>query len=217
VTARTASLPRLHVVTDDDVLARPGFAARAAAVLGGGSGLALHLRGTRAGARLLLDLACRLRTVARDTGAVLLVNDRIDVALAAGLDGVQLGERSLAVRAARTLLPAPTLIGASVHDVERARMAWSEGADFLIVGTIFPTSSHPGRAGAGTEFLTRVGTVGEGPMVAIGGITPERISPCLEAGAHGIAVLRGVWDDADPGAAVSGYLERIISLTSEGG
>lgn len=217
MTARVASLPRLHVVTDGDILTRPGFAARAEAVLGCGPGLALHLRGASAGAGLLLELSCRLRTVARDTGAVLLINDRIDVALAAGVDGVQLGERSLPVRAARRLLPSPSWIGASVHGVERAGAAWSEGADFLVVGTIFTTPSHPGRTGGGVQQLERVGTAGEGPIVAIGGITPERLAPCFEAGAHGVAVLRGVWGARDLGAAVTRYLEGIASLTGEDG
>jgi thiamine-phosphate diphosphorylase len=215
VTARASLLPRLHVVTDDDVLARPGFAAAAEVVLGKGPGLALHLRGRSVGARELLDLAQRLHAVGRETGARLLVNDRIDVALAAGLDGVQLGERSLPVQAARRLLPASSLVGASVHGVECAREAWSQGADYLIVGTIFSTPTHPGRTGRGVEHLSRVGAEGDGPVLAIGGITPARLALCFEAGAYGVAVLRGVWEAADPGDAVAVYMESLAHLTGE--
>jgi thiamine-phosphate pyrophosphorylase len=203
----------LHVVTDDDVLARPDFAANAEAVLRCGSGVALHLRGPSIDAGTLLRLAVRLRPVAVEADSVLLVNDRVDVAMEARLDGVHLGRRSMPVGAARRILPPHALVGASVHDPERAREAWSEGADYLIVGTIFSTPSHPGRTGDGTIHLKRVGASGVGPLIAIGGVTVDRLAACIRAGAHGVATLRGVWDSEDPAAWASTYLDRIADLT----
>lgn len=206
-------LPRLHVVTDDEVLARAGFAAQAEAVLRSGPGVALHLRGPSVEARTLLHWADRLHPVADEAGSVLLVNDRIDVALASRLDGVHLGGRSLSVGAARRILPPSALVGASVHDAQQAREAWSGGADYLIVGTIFSTPSHPDRAGQGTSHLERVGSSKDGPLIAIGGVTVDRLAACLDAGAYGAATLSGVWHSENPGTSVAEYLERIAMLT----
>lgn len=164
-----------------------------------------------------MRLAIRLRPVATEVGSVLFVNDRIDVAMEAGLDGVHLGRRSLPVVAARRMLPPHTLVGASVHGPDEARQAWSEGADYLIVGTIYSTPSHPGRPGAGTIHLKRVGAAGEGPLIAIGGVTVDRLEACIRAGAHGAATLRGVWSSGDPASGASVYLERIAALTELGG
>jgi thiamine-phosphate pyrophosphorylase len=214
VTAPRHRLPRLHVVTDDGVLARPDFEALAGAVLAAGPALALHLRGPGTPARTLLSLARRLRPVATETGAVLLVNDRIDVALAARLDGVHLGARSLPVGAARDLLPPASLVGASVRGSGPAREASAEGPDYLVLGTIYPTPTHPDRPGDGPEAVGRVVAAVDVPVLAIGGVTPDRVAECLAAGAHGVAVLGGVWSAPDPWAAVVGYLERVASVAA---
>ena len=203
-------IPPLHVVTDDAVLARSDFAARAAAVLAaGGPRVALHLRARETSAARLYALADALRGPAGAAGARLLANDRIDLALAAGLDGVHLRERSLPAAVARGLLPAGRLIGVSVHTEETAR-AVAPDADYLVVGTVFATSSHPGRPGGGSALVQRAAAAaGSRPVIAIGGITPERVAEVLAAGAHGVAVLSGVWSAADPEAAVQGYLEPL--------
>jgi thiamine-phosphate pyrophosphorylase len=139
------------------------------------------------------------------------VNDRVDVAAVAGADGVHLGERSLPVAAARGLLPATALVGASVHRIDRARELATEGADYLVAGTVFATPSHPDRPGRGPEWLGRVVRAAARPVLAIGGISPERVAPCVAVGAHGVAVLRGVWDAGDPAEAVAGYLKRLAA------
>lgn len=201
-------VPRLHVVTDSSTLERPHFVTLARAVLAaGGPGVALHVRGPATEGRTIHDLALALRGPAREAGALLLVNDRVDVALTAGLDGAHLGERSLPVAEARRLLGDERLIGASVHDGERARAAREEGANYAFVGTIFSTASHPGRAGIGVSEMAGIVRAAPGiPMLGIGGVSVVRVADVVRAGAHGVAVLGGVWSAPDPATAVSEYL-----------
>ena len=136
-------VPRLHVVTNDEVLENPAFADRAAAVMGrAGAAVAVHLRSPGGRVRRLLELADALVGTSRETGALLLVNDRLDVALAADLAGVQLGRRSVPVQAARSLLGDDALIGSSVHGTAEATSALENGADFVLLGTIWDTASR---------------------------------------------------------------------------
>ncbi|MSR20247.1 MAG: thiamine phosphate synthase [Gemmatimonadetes bacterium] len=203
-------LPRLHVVTDDSMLARGGFEARAIAVLeAGGAGVALHLRGPRTDGSALYRLASDLLPHARRSGTLLVVNDRLDVALALEVDGVHVGQRSLGVRVARGLLGPDLWLGASVHDAKEASAAREEGADYAFLGTMFETPTHPGRVGMGIEGLAATVRVGGLPIVAIGGIDPARVPEVLAAGAYGVAVVRGVWDAPDAVGAVRRYRQAI--------
>lgn len=207
--ARAGAVPRLHLITDDRRLLAPGFADAAEALLGaGGPSVALHLRGRDISARKLLGLALRLAGAAAESGARLLVNDRLDVALAAGAHGAQVGARGMPVADARALLGADRLLGASVHSLAEGEVAAGEGADFLIAGTLFPTASHPGRPGSGTAWLRELSALGV-PVVGIGGITPERVGQARNAGAHGVAVLRGVWEAPRPAEALDEYLAAL--------
>ena len=205
------SLPPLHVVTDDAVLGRADFADAARDVLAaGGPRLALHLRGPGSSAARLHDLAVALLEHARRSGALLLVNDRVDLALALPLDGVQLGERSLPVAVARRLL-GPRWIGRSVHGAPAALEGKEGGADFLVVGTVFASASHPEREPAGPARIREMRGLVDLPLLAIGGVTPGRVAEVLEAGASGAAVLSGVWDAPEPPRAVEGYLQALAS------
>ncbi len=200
-------IPLLHAVTDDAVVARAGFLERAGEVLAaGGARVALHLRAPGASGRAVHHLAARLAELAAGTGSLLLVNDRVDVALAAGARGVQLGRRSLAVADARALVGAGMLLGASVHGVGEAREAAEAGADFLLAGAVYPTATHPGEPGGGLRLIESVAALGI-PVVAIGGVTPERAGELRRAGAAGMAAIRGVWGAPSPGDAVQRYVE----------
>lgn len=216
---RRTRVPHLHLVTDDRVLRDPAFSGRAAAALDAGGGDALlHVRGPGASGRELLEAA---RAVGRPGSTV--VNDRVDVALVLGGRGAHLGNRSLPPRAAREILGPDALLGRSVHDASTvSRMADSgdlDALDFLLVGTLFDSGSHPGRPGAGTDRLGEVfaalrGGAGGRPapaVLGIGGVTPERTGAVVAAGAHGIAALGGIWDAHDPARAVVRYLEGIVA------
>lgn len=201
-------VPPLHVVTDDAVLGRADFLRRAMRVIeAGGPLLVLHLRGPRSSARRLFEVARALRDALYGTDGWLVVNDRVDVARAARADGVQLGARGLAVEDARRLLGPDGVLGASVHSADGARAARAGGADFVVAGTVWETASHPGRPGAGTGLVREIAALGM-PTIAIGGVTAARAGRARDAGAAGVAVLRGVWDAPDPAAAVDDYLKQ---------
>jgi thiamine-phosphate diphosphorylase len=205
-------LPRLHLITDDAVLGDVGFEAMARAVLEAhGIDVALHLRGHGTGGGRLYGLARALGPVARETGARLVVNDRVDVALAAGC-GVQLGRRSIPVPTARQLLRPGGVLGYSAHERAEAMAAAESGADFIVLGTIWPSASHPGEPGRGAGLISDVAGVVVVPVVAIGGVAPSRVREALAAGAHGVAVLSGVWASPDPVAAVAGYLDAMKAV-----
>jgi thiamine-phosphate diphosphorylase len=157
----------------------------------------------------LLVLAMQLKTVCGHR-AMLFINDRVDVALAVGAVGVQLGERSLPVDAVRSIAGDRLMIGRSVHSVEGAVAARS--ADFLVVGTIYPSATHPGAAAAGPELVRGVVRATAATVVGIGGITAANAGDVTAAGAAGVAVVGAVLGAADPfQAAVE--LRRAITGT----
>ena len=203
-------LPRLHIVTDDAVLAAADFPVRAEhALAAGGPLVALHVRGRHTTGARLYALTHGLRVAASRHGARLIVNDRVDVAIAAGADGVQLGAASLSARSVRALLGAGRTIGYSAHAAEEAASAVRNGADYVLLGTIWETASHPGAPAAGTRLVRAAAGVIDAPLLAIGGVTPQRVGELHAAGAYGAAVLGGVWRAADPAHAVNEYLSAI--------
>ncbi len=207
--SRPRPLPRLHLVTDDRLVRGGSFVDLADQLLGvGGHRVALHLRAPAAGGAWLFAVASRLSPVARASGALLIVNDRVDVAVASGADGVQLGARGLVVEDARALVGERGVVGTSVHDPAEASAALARGADFVLAGTLYASDSHPGRAGSGTEWIARI-RGGEGRVIGIGGVTPARVEAVRCAGAHGVAVNSGVWKAERPREALLRYLEAL--------
>lgn len=195
-------------MTDDDVLADEKWPDRAADVLeAGGPDVALHLRGPATEPRRLLELVDALVEPARRARALLLVNDRVDVALLAEVGGVHLGERSLPAERTRALLGADAWIGVSCHAPEETGGRATEGADYVFLGTIHPTASHPGVTGLGAAGVEEAARDARLPLIGIGGIGPAEASAVLAAGAHGVAAIRGIWRAEDPGRAVKRYLE----------
>ncbi|HEX6135064.1 MAG TPA: thiamine phosphate synthase [Longimicrobiales bacterium] len=203
-------MPRLHLITDDDVLAAADFLETAGRVLQCcGRGAALHLRGHRTSGARLHALGEQLEAATLRAGAWLIVNDRIDVARAVRANGVQLGERSLPVADARALLGAGARIGCSVHGAAEALQAETDGADFVVLGTIYRSASHPDGAVAGVQLVRRTAGRTTLPVIAIGGITPARAAEVAAAGAAGIAVLGGVWRAPDAVAAATAYARSV--------
>ena len=207
-------VPRLHVVTDDQVLTRTDFLHVARALLeAGGDALVLHVRGPRTEGRRLHELVRELVTL-EESGARVFVNDRVDVVLTTGAAGVHLGRRSLSVDQVRALVGSAVLVGVSVHDAREATEASQDDADYAFVGTLYPTTTHQGQLGGGPVLLTELADVARGlSLLGIGGVTPERVSAVLHAGGHGVAVIRGVWGADDPVRAVVEYLSVLGDLT----
>ena len=167
----------------------------------------VQLRAKQLPAAELLTLARQLRGVC-GPDALLLVNDRLDVALLSGADGVHLGENSVPVAAARGLLPPSLLVGRSVHSVNAAREAEQDGADYLLVGTLFESPSHPDTPPAGVELLESVVTRVGVPVLGIGGIRAANVDQCWAAGAAGVAVQSAIARAADPRGAAGQIAPR---------
>ena len=200
------ALPRLHAITDERIARRPDLDTVAQLLAaGGGAHLAFHARGRGLSGLDHYELAVRLSAC---PPARLFVNDRLDVALAVGAAGVQLGQGSLPPADARRL-NAGWWIGKSVHDLREAEAAHAGGADYLLVGPVFPSATHPDRAPLGSARLKEI--VGLGlPVVAIGGVTPERIPELMaEAAIHGVAAIRALWHAADPADAARRMLQEL--------
>jgi thiazole tautomerase (transcriptional regulator TenI) len=211
-------LPRLHIVTDDAVLARPSFVTGASAILAAcGSDVALHVRGHATSGAQLYDVAAELATAALRSGSWLLVNDRIDVAMAVRANGVQLGLRSLAISDARRLLGAGAQIGYSAHAAAEVALAGAHGADFALLGNIYETRSHERRAPLGVEALRDIARHSPVPVIAIGGVTPPRAVELARSGAHGVAVLGGIWHASDVHDAAMQYLTALRGAWQESG
>jgi thiamine-phosphate diphosphorylase len=197
-------LPRLHAVTDAGVLAADDFPVRAAAIAAAGSAVALHARDRSAGAAALARAAQRLLALARPPEAAVIVNGRPDVAGSVGAQGVQLGAGDLRPPEARATF-AHGWIGCSVHSASEAEDAARDGADYLLVGNVYETSSHPGRPGAGLELVRA--TVGLGlPVIAIGGIDAARAPAVRDQGAYGVAAISALWRASDPASAALALL-----------
>ena len=139
------------------------------------------------------------------------VSGRADIAAAVGGHGVQLGTGDLMPADARRVLPRGW-IGRSVHTVEEAGAAVEEGADFLVVGSIYRTASHPEREPAGPELISKTAKLGL-PVIAIGGVTPECVAELREAGAYGVAAIRSLWHAADPAGATMALLSPWLEDT----
>ncbi|MGI9950869.1 thiamine phosphate synthase [Moorellaceae bacterium AZ2] len=152
----------------------------------------------------LYRLACKLRK-ALPANTKLLINDRVDIAVAAGLDGVHLGQRSLPVEAARRLLGRGAMIGVSVHNLVEALTATRAGADYLLFGHVFATDSKKGLPPRGLDALKEVADQVGIPVLALGGVTVERVEACLAAGARGVAVMSAVMAASDPPAVVKEF------------
>jgi thiamine-phosphate pyrophosphorylase len=173
----------------------------------GGVGM-VQLRERDLSADALFELAKRIREITR--GRVLLfVNDRVDVALAVGADGVQLPESGLPVEAVRRVAVDRLLIGRSVHDAEGAVAAEADGADLLIAGAVFATASHPGRAPQGIALLRGLSEIVDMPYLGIGGITAENAGAVMAAGASGVAVITALTESDDPRLAAHGLAGEV--------
>jgi thiamine-phosphate pyrophosphorylase len=187
----------VHAVTDDRVLSLPDFATRAAA-LARGDHVAFHLRSRERSAADRLHLARSLQRL-----GPLIINDRVDLAVAVRAHGVHLPARGVPIATARRLLGPAGLVGRSTHTAAEASAAHDEGADYVFLGPIWPTPSHPGAPSLGLDAITKAQPA---RVIAIGGITPDRVPQCLAAGAWGVAAVTALWFAEDVAAAADALL-----------
>lgn len=201
--------PCLCLVTDRRQAGEQSLVSKVAQAVAGGVNL-VQLREKDLPGRPILKLAGELRNVIGPS-ALLLINERVDVAAAAKADGVQLGEEALPAKEARNILGPEALIGRSVHSEQGALMAEADGADFLLVGTMYATESHPGHEPAGPELIRRIAASCSLPLMGIGGINEANLGPVLEAGAQGVAVISSILAAPDPEQAARGLRQAMLS------
>jgi thiamine-phosphate pyrophosphorylase len=157
----------------------------------------------------LYPVARALRRRCREAGCLFIVNDRVDLALAVEADGVHIGQDDLPAREARRLLRPGMILGVSTHDESQARHARDEGADYVAVGSMFPTGSKASFRLVGPDLVRRVRPEIPVPLVAIGGITVDNVTKVIQAGADAVAVISAVCAAPDPAAAARRFLETI--------
>jgi thiamine-phosphate pyrophosphorylase len=171
---------------------------------------AVQVREKDLGAGDLAALCRQIRGATREHGAQLVVNDRVDVALAVGADAVQRTHASLAVQDMRAVAGRRLRIGVSVHSLEDAVDAELKGADWVTYGPVYDTPSK--RPYGAPQGLDRLATVARGlriPVVAIGGITPERVKEVRAAGARGVAAISAILAAESPAEATRRFLEKL--------
>ncbi|HEX8692340.1 MAG TPA: thiamine phosphate synthase [Longimicrobium sp.] len=197
---------RLIVVTDPDCGEGRAVLEVVRAALRGGAP-AIQLRGKEMAAREMAELARALLAETRAAGALLFVNDRVDVALAAGADGAHVGQDDLPAAAARAIAPPGFLLGVSAEDPELARRAERDGADYVGTGPVYPTGSKAGAGEAvGVGRIAGVAAAVGIPVVGIGGIDAANAAEVVRAGAAGVAVISAVMRAPDPEAATRALL-----------
>lgn len=188
---------------DDEALAR--------ALVAGGGARVLQVRikprgGPAAAAAELVRIAAMARRVCDEAGLPLVVNDRVDVALIAGADGVHLGQRDLPIAEARAIAGARLFVGVSTHDLDQVRAACAAGADYLGFGPVFATSTKENPdAVQGIEGLRAAVASCTVPVVAIGGISTDQAAPIFATGAAAICAISAVNDAADPSATAQQF------------
>ena len=200
--------PSLYVILDRSASRGRDLEEILDATIAGGCRL-IQLREKEWPSGRLLPLAERLRDRCRRAGVTFIVNDRVDLALAVEADGIHLGQDDLPVRAARPLLRPGMVLGRSTHSVAQAREAQSDGADYIAVGSMFPTQTKADFELVGPELLRAVRPETKAPLVGIGGITRANVAQVIRAGADGVAVISAVCGASDPAAATREFVAAI--------
>jgi thiamine-phosphate pyrophosphorylase len=200
---------RLHLLTDSVLQSRFSHEELARLGIAGGADT-LQLREKSGSTRRMIEVAKHMVAVCRQADVPLIVNDRIDVALAADADGVHLGQSDFPIPLARELLGKDKLIGGSAATLEEARICLAEGADYIGFGPVYVTGSKADAGPvSGPEGLKRVVETIPLPIIAIGGITVENVPEVMRAGAYGIAAISAVCCQIDPEGATNALREAL--------
>jgi thiamine-phosphate pyrophosphorylase len=179
----------LYVITDEAIAGGLTHAEIARRAIAGGADV-IQLRDKVCGCRELCRIGRALRTITMKTGTVFIVNDRLDVALACGADGVHLGQDDIRVGAARQIAPPGFIIGVSVGTVDEAVRAEQEGADYIALSPVFSTTSkNDAGPGCGLDVLREIRRSVSVPVIAIGGINLDNVREVIATGADGVAVI----------------------------
>jgi thiamine-phosphate diphosphorylase len=206
--------PSLYVILDRAVAGGRDLLDLLDAVIAGGCRM-VQLREKTWPSGRVYPLAERLRDRCRQEGVTFIVNDRVDLAVAVGADGVHLGQDDLPPDAARPLLRRGMILGLSTHSVEQALAAHAARADYVAVGSMFPTATKPDFELVGPGLVASLRSRIPVPLVAIGGITLDNVAEVIRAGADGVAVISAVCAAPDPREATERFLAAIRTARQE--
>ncbi|HEX5503174.1 MAG TPA: thiamine phosphate synthase [Thermomicrobiales bacterium] len=207
----------LYVVTDSRLARGRPLAAVVAAAIGGGADV-IQLREKDLPAREQLALGRELRRLTREAGVLFIVNDRADLAVALDADGVHVGQDDLPADVARAIVGPGRIVGVSAATVEEAALAREQGADYLGVGSIYPTATKPDAGDAvGPGRITTIVARVALPVVGIGGITADNAAEVIRAGADGVAVVSAVVSAEDVAAAARELKRRVVAARGAAG
>jgi thiamine-phosphate pyrophosphorylase len=199
----------LYIITDEAIAGGLTHAEIAERAIAGGADV-IQLRDKVCGSRKLCQIGQTLRTITMKSGTLFIVNDRLDVALACGADGVHLGQDDIRVGVARQIAPPGFIIGVSVGTVDEAIRAEQEGADYLALSPVFSTTSkNDAGPGRGLIVLREIRRSVSVPVIAIGGITMDNVGEVITAGADGVAVISVVVGSKNITAAAQELRKRI--------
>ena len=205
----------LYVITDETVGRGRSHAELAAQAVDGGADV-IQLRDKRLPAPDLLEAATAVRKITRDSGALFIVNDHLDLALRVGADGIHLGAADIPLPEARSLSPPSFIIGASVGSVAGALRAEAAGADYVALSPTFATGSKSDAGpGLGLSVLSAIRVAVSVPLIAIGGINAGNVADVIAAGADGVAVISAVVGVDDLTAAARDLRARIAAAKQD--
>jgi thiamine-phosphate pyrophosphorylase len=211
---RPAARYDVYLVTDRGLCLGLGLLDVIREAVAGGAGV-VQLREKNLDTRAFVELALAVKRLLSPHGVPLLINDRVDVALAAGADGVHVGQDDMPAALARKLIGAEKLLGLSVHTLEEALAAEDADVDYLGVGPIFATQTKPdAKAPIGPEGLARIRSATGRPLVGIGGIGPENAAEVIRAGAAGVAVVSAICAADSPRDAAASVLLSVLTARS---
>ncbi|MDR0438699.1 MAG: thiamine phosphate synthase [Methanocalculaceae archaeon] len=198
----------LYVVTDETLSRGLTHTEIACCSVVGGANV-IQLRDKYKSSRELYEIACEIRKFCQNR-ALFFVNDRLDIAIAAGADGVHLGQNDLPIEAVRKIVPQNFLIGISVGNVDEAVAAESAGADYVAVSPVFSTlSKMDAGVGCGIEAIRKIRATVKCPVIGIGGINADNAAELIEAGLDGVAVISAVVSASNVTAAAQNLSEII--------
>ena len=201
----------LYLVTNRDKLSDAEFFKVIEDSLKGGVSL-VQLREKNAPAREIIEIAKKLKEICHSYKVPLLVDDRVDIALAANLDGVHLGGEDMDVADARRILGADKIIGSTVKDLDWAISEEKKGADYLGVGAIFETKTHVKTKRTSVETLREINDNIKIPAVAIGGLNYNNIDILKGSGAKGVSLVRAIMDSKNPYEDTKNLKEKIVNV-----
>ncbi len=191
---------RIYFITDSTPYSEQEFLARVRSALSGGVSL-IQLREKQRTTREYIDLAQKVGALAARFGVPLIIDDRIDVALAAGVKGVHLGQSDMPIKTARRILGEDYIIGATAKTVEQALEAYEQGADYLGVGAIYPTTTKVKTVLTSTETLDKICKAVPIPVNAIGGLNKDNIDVLKGIGIKGVCAVSAIMKAPDPKTA----------------